>query len=460
MMGKDIHMQGQFIFVDLNEFIPEDHLLRAIKNMIDFSFIYEKVDHLYSPIGRRSIDPVMLIKMLLLGYLYGIPSERKLEQEVKMNLAYRWFLGLDLGSSIPDHSTLSQNRRRRFKDSSLFQKIFDTIVSRCIAEGLVTGDVIVTDSTHIKASASRNKAEKITVEKKPSDYLLALEREAQRLEVDLEAKRKQLGKEKCGKKAKPRERTVKAEVVRSTTDPDAGLLDRPNKPGGFHYLNHTSIDAKHGIITDVFVTAGNVNDHVPYIERLRMQKEKFGLNIEKVGADKGYDHPEVHYGLEQLGILGYIPPIETNYGGDAINRKEFTYHEDNDIFVCPVGNVLRFTHLAKSKTKNKIGKVYAAKTKDCANCPIRQQCFGKSGKFRTIQVALFQDIVVRNRDRSRTPDYYQVQRLRRIWCEGTFGIQKAHHNLNKTYKRGIEKVKEQCLLSALAINIKRIIKAS
>ncbi|MBA4494623.1 transposase [Paenactinomyces guangxiensis] len=119
-----------------------------------FNFIYEKVSHLYSERGRKSVDPALLIKMLLLGYLYGIKSERRLEEEVRMNLGYRWFLGLSIEDPIPDHSTISQNRRRRFKDSSVFQEIFDQIVIQCIELGLVDGEVVVTDSTHIKACAS------------------------------------------------------------------------------------------------------------------------------------------------------------------------------------------------------------------------------------------------------------------------------------------------------------------
>jgi transposase len=159
MMGVDGDKQNQLMYMNLDDLVPQDHLLRDIR--LDFTFIYEKVQHLYSPIGRRSIDPVLLMKMLLIGYLYGIPSERKLEQDIIVNLAYRWFLGLDLGESVADHSILSQNRRRRFKDSEVFQEIFDHIVSDCISKGIVTGEVVVVDSTHIKANASIGKAEKV-----------------------------------------------------------------------------------------------------------------------------------------------------------------------------------------------------------------------------------------------------------------------------------------------------------
>ncbi|MDQ0887925.1 transposase [Paenibacillus sp. V4I9] len=161
-------------------------MLREIKNKIDFSFIYKKVQHLYSPIGRKSIDPVLLMKMLLIGYLFGIPSERKLEQDIVVNLAYRWFLGLDLTEAVPEHSTLSQNRRRRFRDSQIFQEIFDHIVSECITKGIVTGEIVVVDSTHLKANASNSKTEKVVVERKPSEYFKELEQEARRIENELD----------------------------------------------------------------------------------------------------------------------------------------------------------------------------------------------------------------------------------------------------------------------------------
>jgi transposase len=154
MMNKVTEKQNRLMYINLDDYVPQVHLLRAIRKAIDFGFIYDKVRPLYSDVGRASIDPVLPIKMLLLGYLYGIPSERKLEEEVRLNLAYRWFLGLDLEDKVPDHSTFSQNRRRRFKQSGIFQEVFDHIVTVCVSKGLVTGEVIVTDSTHIKANAS------------------------------------------------------------------------------------------------------------------------------------------------------------------------------------------------------------------------------------------------------------------------------------------------------------------
>ena len=144
MMGKQSG-QIQMVILDIDSMIPKNHLLRRIKNCVNFDFIYEKADPYYSPVGRKSIDPVVLIKMLLIGYLYGIKSERRLEEEVSLNLAHRWFCGIDLMHKVPDHSTFSQNRRRRFQEADIFREIFNEIVLKCIEFGIVSGETGVAD---------------------------------------------------------------------------------------------------------------------------------------------------------------------------------------------------------------------------------------------------------------------------------------------------------------------------
>jgi transposase len=202
MMGRKDDYQSKMEFIDLNTFVPSNHILRQINEKIDFSFIYNKMEKYYSKLGRKSLDPVLLFKMLLIGYLFNVDSERELEQEVTLNIAYRWFLGLDLSDPVPDHSTFSQNRRRRFKNSTVMQEIFDHIIKLCIEKGIVTGEVIVTDSTHIKASAAKGKIEKVVVEKTPWQYLNTLEQEAKKMEKELEEKREEAGKKKRGRKPK------------------------------------------------------------------------------------------------------------------------------------------------------------------------------------------------------------------------------------------------------------------
>jgi transposase len=163
MMTKRAAIQPKIQFCTIEDLMPQDHFLRDVNSAVDFNFIYEKVAHLYSDTGRPSIDPVIIAKILLIGYLYDIFSERKLMSEIQVNIAYRWFLGIDLDETIPDHSTLSQLRRRKFNDSRLFEDIFDEIVRKCIEIGLVTGETLLTDSTHIRANAANEKREIITV---------------------------------------------------------------------------------------------------------------------------------------------------------------------------------------------------------------------------------------------------------------------------------------------------------
>ena len=193
-MIKRQSQQVEFEFVCLEQLIPQDHLLRKIDGIIDFEFIRDKVEHLYCHTnGRPGVDPVVLFKMLFIGYFYGIRSERQLIQDIEMNMAYRWFLGYNIQDSIPHHSTISQNRRRRFQQSNVYQEIFDEVVFRAIELGLVDGKHLYTDSTHLKANANKNKFFKKEVERSTRNYL-------DELDSDISEERKQHGKKELKKK--------------------------------------------------------------------------------------------------------------------------------------------------------------------------------------------------------------------------------------------------------------------
>ena len=169
-MSRQDNKQSCFHLVNIEDLVEANHFLRKLDKAINFDFVYEIVEPLYSNKGRPSIDPVVLIKMLLLGYLYGIDSERKLEENVKYNIAYRWYLGLDLNDPVPDHSTFSQNRRRRFKGQEMFRKIFEQIVWKCYESGLVKGENVVMDSTHLKANADNYNNVPVEVIRTPKAY--------------------------------------------------------------------------------------------------------------------------------------------------------------------------------------------------------------------------------------------------------------------------------------------------
>ena len=176
MLKKAEGEQQELEMVSVESLVPSGHLLRKIDRVVDFSFIHDRVKHLYCENnGRPALDPVVLFKLLLLGYLYGVRSERQLMREVEVNVAYRWFLGLKLRDKVPDASTLSQNRRRRFTESTIYQEIFDEIVLLAVNRCLASGTVLYTDSTHLKANANKNRFDLAEVQVKPQEYLAALD---------------------------------------------------------------------------------------------------------------------------------------------------------------------------------------------------------------------------------------------------------------------------------------------
>ncbi len=442
MLKRSESKQMKMSFVTLEELMPQEHFLRDLDKFIDFDFIYDNVADLYSNTGRPSIDPVVMIKMLLIGYIYGIDSERKLEQELTVNIAYRWFLGIDFDERVPDHSTISQLRRRKFDGTTVFRDVFDEIVRKCIEAGLIDGKLLLTDSTHIRANARNDLREVIEVPDTPTEYMQKLDREAYELGLIKEPVEYDTAKTK--------------EVTKSITDPECGLMKRPGKPIGFHYLDHQTCDSKHGIITDVFVTAGNVHDSTPHTARLKYQIDKFDLKTEAICADASYDSGEVYDSMLKLNIKTFIPERSRsgtpNYESE-FDPKNFTYCETEDKIICPAGNELTFSTYRKKDRR----KRYSAGKSDCKECPHKNQCIGNSKNPRNVDRSLHEEARSVQRKNLNSPEYNAAMRLRQIWCEGNFSHQKERHNLRRTRKRGIERVTEQCLLSACALNLKRLV---
>lgn len=231
MMGKQSG-QIQMIILDIDSMIPEDHLLRQIKNCVNFDFIYEKAAPYYSHVGRKSIDPVILIKMLLIGYLYGIKSERRLEEEVSLNLAYRWFCGIDLTQRVPDHSTFSQNRRRRFQDASIFREIM-RLCSNVYSLGLYPRETGVADGSFLPSNVSWNSRYEVveTVNRSTIKYMSELEE----------------GLASMPGYRKPENEETEKKSLKSRTDPECGYIHQARKKG-LGYLTEMTVDTSHGTL--------------------------------------------------------------------------------------------------------------------------------------------------------------------------------------------------------------------
>lgn len=438
MMGRQ-DKQLRMVVFDLSSMIPKDHLLRAIKENIDFNFIYEAVSDRYSPIGRPSIDPTLLIKMLLIGFIYGIKSERRLEEEVHLNLAYRWFCDLDLEDRVPDHSTFSQNRRRRFCDGQVFEDIWVGVLKQILAMGLIQGDVIACDGTYIPANVSgKNLIEQDTlIRKGMHSYLDALDEE--------------LSQEPGYEQHEQKEEVKRGR--RSIADPDADWIRHGNKTG-LGYLMQTSCDCTNGMITGVDVFPANQKESSIVLRHLEKQIQT-GVPIRTVVTDKGYDIGAVHRGLELLGIDGWIPSVE--YSNTA-EKGGMVYHAETDSFECPNGSVLEYHHLISQKSTGKYLRCYRADIKVCDDCPIRSNCLPRAVRRRQVVASGY--FPAFHRGRTKVQESPEVMRhllkLRAIWIEGRFSVLKREHKLGRIQKRGLIKAKEECLMACIAHNLKKM----
>jgi IS5 family transposase len=276
-----------------------------------------------------------------------------------VNVAYRWFLGLKLRDKVPDASTLSQNRGRRFSASTIYQEIFDEIVLLAVNKGLASGTVLYTDSTHLKANANKNRYDLAEVQLKPQEYLQALDAA---VTEDRAAHGKRPLKEPS--ETEPETRQIKV----SRTDPESGYMVRDGKPKGFFYLDHRTVDGRHAIITDTHVTPANVHDSVPYLGRLDRQRERFGFAIRAVGVDAGYAAAAITQGLEERSIYGVIGYRTPTHRDGYFYKREYGYDEKLDVYICPNGQLLSY------RTTNREGyRQYHSDPAQCRNCPVRHK---------------------------------------------------------------------------------------
>ena len=440
MLRKPTPQQTAFEMVSLEGLV---HLLRKIEAAIDFSFIHDRVAGLYCPDnGRPPLDPTLMFKALFIGYLFGVRSERQLVREIEVNVAYRWFLELQLTDPVFDASTLSQNRRRRFNGTTVAQDIFDAIVEQAIAKGLVDGTVLYTDSTHLKANANKNRYDLAVVSKSRSDYWDALD---DAIDQDREAH------DKSPLKPKPRDPVAKETKV-SRTDPQSGYMVRDGKPKGFFYLDHRTVDGRLGIITDTYATPANVHDSIVYLGRLDRQRARFGFDVGAVGLDAGYATSGIARGLEERGIpgvIGYRRPPPPRPGMMA--SRQFRYEAAADGYRCPQGQLLNYATTDRTGYRH-----YKSDPNICRSCPLLASCTSSRNATRLITRHVWADARERTDAHRLTPWGKRIYKRRKETVERSFADAKQLHGHRYARFRGLVAVTAQCLLAAAAQNIKKM----
>ena len=431
MMGQQPRTQSLFYYFRLEDQIPAGHLLRLIDRHVDLSFVRERVKSLYSSTGRPSIDPEVLLRLLLVGYLYGITSERRLLEEVRMHLAYRWFTRLDLDQEIPDHSTFSKNRHGRFRQSGVFRKVFEEIVQRCLEVGLVEGKNLAVDGTLVGADASRRSRiareqlqEAAQVSRTVEEYLSELDEENP---------------------------VSHAELV-STTDPDAILTTKGGGTAVMAYYDNYLIDTASRVILDVEATPALFHQETVAARRMVERVEKLGVRAESVVADKAYGSGEFLAWLLAQGVQPHIPVIDRRHQTDGhFTRDRFRYEPSEDVYYCPQDKPLRYRGLQRGNQAYS----YCSTEAQCQGCPQKKLC--TPGLYRRLSVNWHEPARQAVRAQTGTPAYERSRRLR-YRIESLFAELKQRMRLARVRLRRLWNVGEQFLLAATAQNIKRLVR--
>ena len=452
-MLKSNSIQQEIEMVTLESLVPKDHLVRKLDKFIQLDFIRERVSHLYcADNGRPALDPVVFFKLLLLGYLFGIRSERQLMRDVEVNVAYRWYIGYSLTQKVPDASTLSQTRRRRFSDNTIYQDIFEEIIRLAIGYKMVDGQILYTDSTHLKANANKNKFINQVVQDSTQHYLNDLEQAISAERQKHGQKPLKAREDKDHDDEPPKGSSTQSKNIKvSTTDPDSGYMHREGKPKGFFYLDHRTVDSKFAIITDTYVTAGNVHDSRPYLDRLDHQIQRFGFTPHSVGLDAGYSTSAICHGVEQRGIapvMGYRRPVHRK---GYFYKREYIYQPETDRYCCPQGQSLIY------KTTDRNGyKHYHSDAKQCVQCPVREKCTQSRNMTKVLTRHVWEDSKDRMNMIRLSPQGKKIYARRKETVERSFADAKQLHGHRDARFRGLARVMQQCLMAATAQNMKKI----
>ena len=438
--------RSEAIIVDLEALVPKDHLLRKIEKVMDYEWLYERLDPYYChDNGRPGTDPVVLIKMVLIQHLFGIPSLRQTHQRIQDTLSYRWFLGYGLLDEIPHFATVSYAFCKRFPEE-LTQEIFEHILNKALNNRMVDPSVIFIDGTHIKASANKKKFQKEQVAKAAKVYSGQLRRE-------VNAEREKLGKKPIEDDEDDNDPQNPAgggttEKTVSTTDPDSGMFVKGEHERQFAYEAHTACDSR-GFVLGVEVTAGNVHDSVAWDTLYDNVTHKHEVRF--VTMDAGYKTPWIAKKTLDDGKVPVLPYTRYTGNQDRYKPWEYTYNLANDTYTCPCGGILRHT------TTDRDGKrTYRSTPNECVNCPCKAKCGAneKGQKIHTTHIwQEYLDLVEQIRKTERAKDIY-AQRKETI--ERVFADAKEKHAMRYTHHRGLAAVTRWVRLKYAAMNLKKL----
>jgi transposase len=437
MMGQHDRSEALFYYFRLEEEVPETHLLRLIEKHISFAFVREKLKASYSDTGRPSIDPELLLRILLIGYLYGIASERKLVEELCMHLAWRWFTGLGFDQEIPHHSTFSKNRHGRFQESKLFEELFEQIVKQCVEVGLVQGKHLSVDGSFVEANACKESripreqlAEAAQVNHTVRQYLVELAEQ------------------------NPVEEPVQQQEQVSTTDPDSTYATKGGTPARLGYYDNYLVDNHSCVIVGVQATAARMSQETVAAQDMLTRFAQWqGREPESVAADTTYGNGEFLQWLADRNVTAYMRTRDSvlRKNNPGYGPERFTYQPESNSYRCPAGEQLNYVGL---NVRNR-AHAYIGSAKRCGACSQKAQC--TTGRYKYLAIHMHESVRQRARELAQTPEFAKAQRQRKK-VEALFAELKNQIGLRRLRLRRMKFVREQFWLAATVQNIKRLVR--
>lgn len=456
MMTRQKYKNDCIILKTIDDIVPEEHLVRKIDAAIDLKFIEDEVESLYSAFGKPSIPPLVLFKLLIINYMFGINSMRKTCEECEVNMAYRWYLGLSIDDKIPDYSTWSQNYIRRYRNTEIFKTIFKRILKQAKEYKMLNMKTVFGDGTHQKASANKNKYEDLEVEIEAKTYDEELLKEINEIREKLKKKTfdsiEKIEKDFDEKTGEEIEVKKRKNIKSSTTDPESGYYHKGEHEKCFAYT-HQAFSDGNGFVLACSTNAGNMHDSVAFDGVYEELMDDYEEEIDNVCLDSGYNTPAICKKIEDTekeALMPYSRP-KGRKDKEVFNKKEYEYNKELDCYICPTGEILEL------KTVDKQGyKIYKSDRKSCSTCPLREKCTKSKNNQKVITRHIWQD----KKDEVNEKRYGELFKSeypkRKQTVERIFADCKEQHGLRFTRVRGLEKNSNQALLIFACHNLKKM----
>lgn len=451
MQGKKTHQEKLFIQFQLSDYVPADNFYRRLKSLLNLDFLYPATSNHYGKEGQKSIDPVVFMKLMLVGYLENINSDRRIIATSGMRMDILYFLGYDLGEELPWHSTLS--RTRKLYGEEVFVDLFKKVLKLCINEGLICGKRQAVDSALIPANASKQGMVERLVMEDASVFSRELNENSEDEPVAPQ-------KPKDGNKGGPGK---KAESINQThyspSDPDARLTTKPGKPMRLYYRAQMSVDTASHFITYIQAFKGNEadNNSLPVmLPQIADNMADHAIRVEQMLADTGYSSGKAIRALIAHGIEGYIP----NPGTYKYSREDegFTYDTEHDRYMCIMGIHLPFRRIESAyNDATVLKKIYESNISDCKNCPCKEICANAKG-FKKLVDSMDKQLYEHMQQRVDSPKGKRMKSLRSCTVEPVFGSLINYTGLNRINSKGLKQANKCMLMAAVAYNLKKLLK--